>query len=96
MKKPKHLLEVKIAIASKGDRRMSIGRQSGRRKGDIEKITIQEEEGKEQEVAVGHEAAPPKESKLSCIPARIDCQQIQNFLRAEFSEWLTHIYVIPV
>ena len=70
MKKPKHLLEVKIAIASKGDRRMSIGRQSGRRKGDIEKITIQEEEGKEQEVAVGHETAPPKKKASSAASLR--------------------------
>jgi hypothetical protein len=60
MAKPKPLLEVKMAIASKGDRRKSIRRQSGRRKGDIEKIKIEGERGKEQEVTVRNEAVPQK------------------------------------
>ena len=51
-----------MAIAGKGDRRKSTGRQSGRRKGDIEKIMIRGEEVKEQEVAVRHKAVPPKEA----------------------------------
>jgi len=51
-----------MAIASKGDRRKGIRRQSGRRKGDIEKITIRGEESKEQEVAVRHEAVPQKKA----------------------------------
>jgi len=55
-------LEVKMAIASKGDRRKSIRRQSGRRKGDIEKIKIEGERGKEQEVTVRNEPVPPKKA----------------------------------
>ena len=62
MKEPKPLLEVKMAVTRRGDRRKSTGRQSGRRKGDIEKITIRGEEGKEQEVAVHHEAVPQKKA----------------------------------
>jgi hypothetical protein len=61
--KPKPLLEVKMAIASKGDRRKGIRRQSGRRKGDIEKIKTEGERDKEQEVTVRHEAVPPKKEK---------------------------------
>ena len=52
-----------MAIASKGDRRKGIRRQSGRRKGDIEKIKIGEEGGKDQEVIVCHEAVPPKKAR---------------------------------
>jgi hypothetical protein len=62
MAKPKPLLEVKMAIASKGDRRKGIRRQSGRRKGDIEKIKTEGESDKEQEVTVRHEAVPPKKA----------------------------------
>jgi hypothetical protein len=51
-----------MAVTKRGDRRKSIGRQSGRRKGDIEKITIRGGEGKEQEVAVRHEAVPQKKA----------------------------------
>jgi hypothetical protein len=51
-----------MAIPSKGDRRKGIRRQSGRRKGDIEKIKIGEEAGKDQEVIVRHEAVPPKKA----------------------------------
>jgi hypothetical protein len=60
MAKSKPLLEVKMAIASKGDRRKSIRRQSGRRTGDIGKIQIEGERDKEQEVVVRHEAVPGK------------------------------------
>ena len=59
---PKPLLEVKMAIAGKGDRRKGTRRQSGRRKGDIEKIKIEGERDKEQEVTVRHEAVPPKKA----------------------------------
>ena len=62
MAKPEPLLEIKMAVTRRGDRRKSIGRQSGRRKGDIEKITIRGEESKEQEVAVRHEAVPQKKA----------------------------------
>jgi hypothetical protein len=55
-------LEVKMAIATKGDRRKSIRRQSGRRKGDIEKIKIEGERGKEQEVTIRNEAVPQKKA----------------------------------
>ena len=51
-----------MVIASKGDRRKNIRRQSGRRKGDIEKIKIEGERGKEQEVTVRNEAVPPKKA----------------------------------
>jgi hypothetical protein len=51
-----------MAIATKGDRRKSIRRQSGRRKGDIEKIKIEGERGKEQEVTVRNEAVPQKKA----------------------------------
>ena len=51
-----------MAIASKGDRRKGIRRQSGRRKGDIEKIKIEGERDKEQDVAVRHEAVPQKKA----------------------------------
>ena len=51
--------------ARQGDRRKGVRRQSGRRKGDIEKIKIREERDKEQEAVVRHEAVPPKKSKLS-------------------------------
>ena len=62
MAKPKPLLEVKMAIASKGDRRRGIRRQSGRRKGDIEEIKIREERDREQEVIVHHEGVPEKKA----------------------------------
>ena len=60
--KPKPLLEVKMAIPSKGDRRKGIRRHSSRRKGDIEEIKIREERDKEQEVIVHHEAVPEKKA----------------------------------
>ena len=57
MAKPKPLLEVKMAIASKGDRRKGIRRQGGRRKGDIEKI-----KDKVQEVTALKEAVSPEKT----------------------------------
>ena len=51
-----------MAIASKGDRRKGIRRQSGRRKGDMEEIKIREERDKGQEVIVHHEAVPEKKA----------------------------------
>jgi len=53
-----------MAIASKGDRRKGIRRQSGRRKGDIEKIKTEgdRDKDKEQKVTVRHEAVPPKKA----------------------------------
>ena len=56
------LVEVKMVIASKGDRKKGIGRQSSQRKGDIEKIINEEERDKGQEVTVHHEAVPPKKA----------------------------------
>ncbi len=49
-----------MAVTRQGDK--SIRRQGGRRKGDIEKVKIGEEGGKDQEVIVRHEAVPPKEA----------------------------------
>ena len=51
-----------MAVTRRGDRRKGIRRQSGRRKGDIEKIKIEGERDKEQEVTVRHEAVPPKKA----------------------------------
>ena len=50
-----------MAVTRRGDRRKGIRRQSGLRKGDIEKIKIERERDKEQEVTVRHEAVPQKE-----------------------------------
>jgi hypothetical protein len=55
-------LEVKMANARQGDRRKGVRRQSGRRKGDTEKITIRGERDKEQEAVVRHEAVPEKKA----------------------------------
>jgi hypothetical protein len=60
--KPKSLLEIKMAVTRRGDRRKGIKRQSSRRKGDIEKITIRGEMDKEQEVVVRHEAVFEKKA----------------------------------
>jgi len=54
-----------MAVTNRGDRRKGIRRQSGLRKGDIEKIKIERERDKEQEVTVRHEAVPPK--KVSSV-----------------------------
>ncbi len=51
-----------MAIASKGDRKKGIGRQSSRRKGDLEKIKNEGERDKGQEVTVRHEAVPPQKA----------------------------------
>ncbi len=51
-----------MAVTRRGDRRKGIRRQSGRRKGDIEKIKIAGERDKQQEVTVRHEAVPLKKA----------------------------------
>jgi len=51
-----------MAVTKRGDRRKGNRRQSGRTKGDIEKITIRGERDKEQEVIVRHEAVPEKKA----------------------------------
>ena len=51
-----------MAVTRRGNRRKGIRRQSGRRKGDIEKIKIEGERDKEQEVIVRTEAVPPKKA----------------------------------
>ena len=52
-------------MAGRGERRKGIRRQSSRRKGDKEKITIAEEGGKGQGVIVHHVAVRAKKSELS-------------------------------
>jgi len=59
---PKPHLEIKMAVTRRDDRRKGNTRQSGRRKGDIEKITIRGGRDKEQEVVVRHEAVPEKKA----------------------------------
>jgi hypothetical protein len=54
-----------MAITRQGDRRKGVRRQSGRRKGDIEKSEIGGERDKKQEVIVRHEAVPPQ--KVSSV-----------------------------
>ena len=51
-----------MAVTRQGDRRKGNRRQSGPRKGDIEKIRIEGEGDKEQQVTVRHEAVPPKKA----------------------------------
>ncbi len=51
-----------MAVTKRGDRRKGNRRQSGRRKGDIEKITTRGERDKDQEVIVRHEAVPEKKA----------------------------------
>ncbi len=51
-----------MAATRRGHRRKGIRRQSGRTKGDIEKIKIEGERDKEQEVTVRHEAVLPKKA----------------------------------
>jgi hypothetical protein len=60
--KPKPFLEINMPVTRRGDRRKGNRKQSGRRKGDIEKITIRGERDKEQEVVVRHEAVPEKKA----------------------------------
>src|SRR5512139_3094611 len=61
----KLFLEAKMAVTRQGDRRKGIRRQSGRRKGDIEKIKNGEGGAKEREIIVHHEAVAPQKSKFS-------------------------------
>ena len=49
-------------VTARGNRRPGNRRQSGPRKGEIKKITIQGERDKEQEVVVRHEAVPEKKA----------------------------------
>ncbi len=51
-----------MAVTKRGDRRKGIKRQSGRRKADIEKIKLEGERDKEQEVTVHHEVVSPKKA----------------------------------
>ncbi len=51
-----------MAITRQGDMRKGTRRHSGRRKGDIKKIIIGGERGKEQEVTIRHEAVPQKKA----------------------------------
>ncbi len=49
-----------MAVTNRGERRKGNRRQSSRRKGDIEKVTIRGERDKEQEIVVRREAVPEK------------------------------------
>jgi hypothetical protein len=60
--KPKPLLEIKMAVTRRGDGKKGNRRQSGQRKGDIEKIKIERKRDKGQEVTVRHEAVPEKKA----------------------------------
>ena len=51
-----------MAVTRRGDGKKGNRRQSGQRKGDIEKITIRGETDKEQAVVVHHEAVPEKKA----------------------------------
>ncbi len=51
-----------MAVTKRGDKRKGIRRQSGQRKADIEKIKLERERDKEQEVTVHHETVPPKKA----------------------------------
>jgi hypothetical protein len=51
-----------MAVTRRGNGREGNRRQSGRRKGDIEKIKIRGKRDKEQEVVVRHEAVPQKKA----------------------------------
>ncbi len=51
-----------MAVTKLGNRRERNRRQGGQRQGDIEKITIQRERDKEQEIVVRHEAVPEKKA----------------------------------
>ena len=63
-----------MAIASKGDRRKGVRRQSGRRKGDIEKIKIRGERDKEQEVTV-HQEVSRRRKQAQCGAGMKNLQQ---------------------
>jgi hypothetical protein len=51
-----------MAVTRRGDGKKGNRRQSGQRKGDIEKIKIERKRDKEQEVTVRHEAVPEKKA----------------------------------
>ena len=51
-----------MALTKGGDSRKGNRRQSGRRKGDTDKITIREERDKEHEVVVHHEVVLEKKA----------------------------------
>jgi hypothetical protein len=51
-----------MAVTRRGNGKEGNRRQSGRRKGDIEKIKIRGKRDKEQEVVVRHEAVPQKKA----------------------------------
>ena len=51
-----------MALTKGGDSRKGNRRQSGRRKGDTDKITIRGERDKEHEVVIRHEAVPEKKA----------------------------------
>jgi hypothetical protein len=61
--KPKPLLEIKMAVTMRGDREKGIRRQSSRRKGNIETITIGGQGDKGQEVTVRYETAPQRKEE---------------------------------
>ena len=54
-----------MATPKQEDRRKGTRRQSGRRKGDIEKIVIGGERDKKQEIPIRHESVPQK--KVSSV-----------------------------
>jgi hypothetical protein len=64
MPKAKSFLEITMAVTRRGDRRKDIRRRSGRRKGDIEKITIQGERDEGSNV-VGRDEAVAKKKPSS-------------------------------
>ena len=51
-----------MAITRQGDLRKGTRRHGGRRKGDIERITIGGERDKKQEVTIRHEAVPQEKA----------------------------------
>jgi hypothetical protein len=51
-----------MAVTKRGQTRKGNRRQRGRRKGDIEKVTITGERDKEHEVVVRHEDVPEKKA----------------------------------
>ncbi len=51
-----------MAVTKRDQRRKGDRGQSGRKKGDIEKTTIQGERNNEREVVIHHEAVPPKKA----------------------------------
>ena len=54
-----------MVVTRRGNGKKGNRRQNGRRKGGIEKITIQGERDKEQEVTIHHEAVSQKKASLA-------------------------------